>query len=95
MIHHIVLFTLKPKADPDKADETFAELEELLKGCPSVMQFAVSKVMPHRAEKFQYVQFSAFEDMDGVETWRRMPDHEEMRKKLIAISKFEVVDYEV
>lgn len=95
MIHHIVLFKLKSKADAQVVKETFAELEGQLKGCPAVRQYAVSKVLPHRAEKFQYVQFSSFDDMRGVEEWRRMPTHEGIKSKLKKIASFEVIDYEV
>ncbi len=94
MLHHIVLFKAKNTATETEIRTALESLEKLLKEVVEVKTWSVSKVLPMWPSPYDYVQFSVFDDVRGMDKYRHLPRHEQVKAKLKQVFNYEVVDFD-
>jgi hypothetical protein len=76
MIHHVVLFRLKPGLGDDAGAELFEKATKLLAPIPGVQNFRVGKGLGKKAEAdFPYALIMDFADEDALQGYQVHPDH--------------------
>jgi len=95
MIHHIVLFKSKDRATKPEIKSALDKLESLLGEVNEVKDFRVAKLFPHRSNRYNYVQFSVFTDLNALDKYRHHSEHEEVKLALKKVFDYVVINYEV
>ncbi|MBI2588842.1 Dabb family protein [Candidatus Saccharibacteria bacterium] len=94
MFNHIVLFKAKNTATKTEIGAALESLEKLLEEVVEVKTWSVSKVLSMRPSPYDYVQFSVFDNVKGMDQYRHHPRHEQVKAKLKQVFDYEVVDFE-
>ena len=103
MIVHVVLFRPKPDVSELDRDAMFSALRTASKEIPTVRRFLIGSRITHGAayerlmtQDFPYSAIVEFDDLAGLETYRRHARHEELGRLFYALSDSALVyDYEM
>lgn len=103
MVVHIVLF--RPRRDISEFDRVamFTALNAAARDIPTVRRFHIGDRITHGAayeslmtQDFPYVAIIEFDDLDGLETYLRHPQHEQIGQLFYKLQEAALVyDYQV
>jgi len=94
MITHIVLFKLKKRSD-EEVEEALESLRALEGVVPTLQGITVGADIVQAARSYDFGLIARFDDLAGLEAYRRHPAHVEVAGRLNEISSSIVaVDFE-
>lgn len=82
MIHHLVLFKLKPDATPEQEQELVSRLLSMQGKIPGLLELAAGKnITPQtdRIKGYTVGLYTRFENMDALLAYGPHPVHEEVK----------------
>ncbi|MCY0388120.1 Dabb family protein [Robbsia sp. Bb-Pol-6] len=98
MLHHIVMWKLKERAEGQDRMANVAQMRRLLEGCsavvPGIGRFEVGQAAPGLGSTFDLVLYSEFEDAAALAAYQHHPQHEAVVPFIRAVTETrQCVDY--
>jgi hypothetical protein len=84
MIRHVVVFTWKPEATPDRIAQIVAELTKLSERIPAIKGYACGPDAGITDGNADFAVVADFDDEADFVTYRDHPEHKEIIARLIA-----------
>ena len=95
MIHHIVMFKLKPGTSKDSqaVKDVFATLQSLPQTIPQICGWECGMNIAHRPIAYDVGLYSTFDNEQDLATYVAHPDHQAMIGKWREIADWNIADW--
>lgn len=84
MIRHVVVFSWKPEATPERVQQIADELTKLSASIPAIKSYACGSDAGITDGNSDFAVVADFDDEAGFVTYRDHPEHKEIIGRLIA-----------